>query len=316
MSANAINLAESTLNPVNFLQRKAILTDSLIEQIRAKPDLSRSERKVADVVTARPEDAVLSTISELAQRSDVSEPTVLRFCRSLGFAGFQEFKVVLAEDMGKSGRSRAAFAHVPVDADDPMPLIVRKVVDTTIQTFLDVEQGVDTVTLSRVVELLLSAGRIDFYGFGASAVVAADARDKFFRLNIPTNAWADPHMQAVAASTLQPGDAVVAISSTGRSRELLTSLAVAQSFGARTIAITASGSPLADTAETLIAVDTTEDVDFVTPMTSRLAHLLVIDILAVAVAARRPDAVGKLAPIKRTLRALKMGRSGDHSEVA
>lgn len=292
------------------------MPESLIQRIRTKPDFSRSERKVADVVTARPEDAVLSTISELAQRAAVSEPTVLRFCRALGFGGFQEFKVILAEDMGKSGRSRAAFADVPVDADDPMPLVVRKVVDTTLQALLDVEQQLEPLILMRAVELLLAAGRVDFYGFGASAIVAADARDKFFRLNIPTNVWADPHMQAVAASTLKPGDVVLAISSTGRSRELLTSMAVAQRFGARTIAITASGSPLAQTAETVIAVDTSEDVDFVTPMTSRLAHLMVVDILAVAVAARCPDAVGRLAPIKRTLRALKMGRSGEDAEVA
>lgn len=279
-----------------------------------------AERKVAEVVQAQPERIVQLSISELARQAGVSDPTVVRFCRSVGCAGFQDFKVRLAGDLGKFGPSAASFADCGVTAGDSPRTVGRKVVAAATQSLAALERQIDAAQLGRAVDLLLVARRIDFYGCGASAIVAADAHHKFFRMNIPTHAYADSHMQAMSAATLSAGDAVVAISNKGRSRELLEATRIAQDFGATVIALTASGSPLARQVNIPIYIDLPEDTSFVTPMTSRLAHLVVIDMLAVAVAARRPNAAGRLADIKQALRSLKLPDpappQGDEADVA
>ena len=284
---------------------------SLIQRIDSFDDeLRRSERKVAEVVRATPEEIVRLSISDLARRAGVSEPTVVRFCRALGFSGFQDFKVGLAHDLGTRERPQAVFADVGLTADDDLPTISRKVIGVTSHALATLGGQLDQRQLGRAVDLLLVARRIDFYGFGASGIVAADGHHKFFRLCIPTNAYADPHMQAMSAATLSSGDAVVAISKTGETAALLDSVQIAQSFGATVVALTSTGSSLARLADIPLTIDVREDTGFATPMTSRIAHLVVIDILAVAVAARRPNAVNRLASIKQALRPLKAGSPG------
>ena len=284
---------------------------SLIQRIVSVDDeLRRSERKVAEVVRTVPEETVRLSISDLARRAGVSEPTVVRFCRALGFSGFQDFKVGLAHDLGSRERPQAVFADVGLTPDDDLPTISRKVIGGTNHALSTLAEQLDQRQLGRAVDLLLVARRIDFYGFGASGIVAADGHHKFFRLCIPTNAYADPHMQAMSAATLSSGDAVVAISNTGETGSLLESVRIAQSFGATVVALTSASSSLAGLADIPLTVDVPEDTGFATPMTSRIAHLVVIDILAVAVAARRPNAVNRLASIKQALRPLKTGVRG------
>ena len=143
---------------------------------------------------------------------------------------------------------------------------------------------------------------------GNSGIVALDAQHKFFRLGVMAIAHSDGHVQVMSATMLQPGDCVVIISNSGRSRDLLDAAEIARKKGATTIVITASGSPLAQlgqgsSTQVLLAVDHPEDYDRYSPMVSRLLHLTVIDILTTAVALRLP---GELRPllqeIKRNLR--------------
>ena len=144
---------------------------------------------------------------------------------------------------------------------------------------------------------------------GASGAVAIDAHHKFFRLGVPCVAYADSHMQYMSAATLAPGDVVVAISHTGRTRELLQSVELARASGASIVAITAKGSPLEEFADLLLAVDVREDTDLYTPMTSRIAHLVVIDVLALGVAlAGDTRSVERLRRMKDQLRHKRVPR--------
>ena len=279
-------------------------------------DLRRSENKVAEAVRAAPDEVVLSSITELAQRAGVSEPTVLRFCRTMGFSGYQDFKVGLARDLGSQESRRHAFDHFELNAEDDIETIVRKVTGTTIGTLSRLEQRLDQRALSRAIDHLSLARRIDFYGCGASAIVATDGQHKFFRMCIPTSAHVDPHMQVMSAATLGTGDVAVAVSTTGRTLSVLEAARVAAKFDATVIAITAPVSPLFELANIAIAIDAEEDVGLVTPMTSRLAHLMVIDMLAVAVASRRPNAGSRLAALKQTLRPLKAGHENGGAYAA
>jgi RpiR family transcriptional regulator, carbohydrate utilization regulator len=160
----------------------------------------------------------------------------------------------------------------------------------------------------RAIDALAAAGRdgrrIEFYGVGNSGIVAQDAQHKFFRLGVTAVAVSDGHVQVMAATMLGPGDCVLIFSNSGRSRDLLDALDIANKKDATTIAVTASGSPLAQQADILLAADHPEDYDRYSPMVSRLLHLVITDILTTAVALRlggerRPV----LQEIKKNLRA-------------
>jgi RpiR family transcriptional regulator, carbohydrate utilization regulator len=146
-----------------------------------------------------------------------------------------------------------------------------------------------------------SAGKqIQFFGVGNSGIVAQDAQHKFFRLGINTTAYSDGHMQVMSASILGPGDCVVVISNSGRTRDLMDACDIARKNGATTIVLTASGSPLASAGHIHLSADHPEGFDKYSPMVSRLLHLMIIDILATCVALRIGS--GKLQPLLREMK--------------
>jgi RpiR family carbohydrate utilization transcriptional regulator len=281
----------------------------MLDRIRASlPALPPAEQRVAKLVLADPRSFANLPVGELADRAHVSKPTVVRFCRSVGYDGLADFKLKLAGNVNEG----VPFVHRAVDEDDKPNDVVVKVIDNTVSALLKYRNDAASHAFERAITALAAAGqegrRIEFYGVGNSGIVAQDAQHKFFRLGVRTTAVSDGHVQVMSATMLQPGDCAVVISNSGRSRDLLDAADIARRKGATTILITASGSPLAQTAQganqILLAVDHPEDFDRYSPMVSRLLHLVVIDILTTAVALRMP---GELRPmlqeIKRNLRA-------------
>jgi RpiR family carbohydrate utilization transcriptional regulator len=135
--------------------------------------------------------------------------------------------------------------------------------------------------------MLAASNRIDIYGQGSgSAAIAEDAKLRLFRLGIPVAAFSDGHQQRMSAATLQPGDAAFAISNSGRSKPVIEAIAIARSFGARTVALTRPGSPLAEAAEIVIGLTVPEVDDILRPTPSRYAHMAIVDTIATGVAAR------------------------------
>ena len=280
------------------------VTGHLLDQLSAQlTSLSRAERKVADVVMAEAARVISYTLAELAKAAGVSEPTVVRFCRSLGCQSFAEFKVRLAQSLV----TRSAYADLEVKPGDPVEAYSHKIIDATIDMLTQLRHRLDPAAIEAATDLLSRAHKIEFYGLGASGVVAIDAQHKFFRLRVPCVAYIDSHMQYMSAATLGPEDVVVAISHTGRTRELLESVALAKQSGAAVIAITAPHSPLAELSSLALTVAIPEDTDVYTPMFSRLVHLVIIDILAVGLALRGGEQTqSRLRRVKQTLRAKRL----------
>ena len=281
----------------------------MLDRIRASiPALPPAEQRVAKLVLADPRSFASLPVTELAERSHVSKPTVVRFCRSVGYDGLADFKLKLAGTVNEG----VPFVHRSVDEDDKPADVIVKVIDNAVSALLKYRNDAATHAFERAITALTAAGqsgrRIEFYGVGNSGIVAQDAQHKFFRLGVNTTAISDAHVQVMSATMLQPGDCAVIISNSGRTRDLLDSAEIARKKGATTILITASGSPLAQTAQgtnqILLAVDHPEDYDRYSPMVSRLLHLMVVDILTTSVALRLP---GELRPmlqeIKKNLRA-------------
>lgn len=275
-------------------------TSALLGRIEASiGDLRKSERAVAEFVLGRPNEVLNISIAELAYRVGVSQPTVARFVNALGFTGFKDFKLRLAQSLA----SGVPYVHRDVGPDDTLDEVAPKVFNRTIGALISVRNQLDAVRLARAVELITRAGRMEFYGIGNSGIVATDAQHKFFRFGIPSVAYADPHTQGMAATLLEEGDVVVAISASGRTPELIRACELARDAGAEVIAITASGSPLSRVANVVLAADVPEDPDVYAPMTSRIAHLAIIDVLSVSVAlASGPELIKRLERTKQTLR--------------
>ena len=279
-------------------------TTNLLRQIENKRDqLRKSEQKVAQYVIKNPQGVVRISMAELATRCNVSEPTVVRFCKAIECSGFQDFKLQLAQTLA----SKNDFSRFVISEGDDTRTITRKVFDATVHSLLEVRNSINPDTLNKAIQILSKARRIEFYGFGASGNVANDAQHKFFRLQVNASAYSDPHMQSISAATLGRDDAVLAISQTGRTRELLHMVTLARKQGAHVIALCPGDSPLANHTELNIAVDVPEDTDIYTPLTSRIVHLTVIDILAMGVAhTRGPKLAEQLENVKQNLRTLRV----------
>lgn len=268
-----------------------------IEQ--AMPMLRRSERDVAGLILADPAAALQWSIAEAAQRAGVSQPTVARFAAAMGFSGFREFKLHLAQSLATGVR----YVHSDVEADDTPERVVPKVFDRAIGALIDVRNHLDPQAMARAVALLAAARRIECFGVGNSAIVAHDAQHKLLRFGIPCSASADPHAMSMVATVIGRGDVVLAISASGRTVDMVDSARAAVRAGAAVIAITSSSSPLAKAATLSLHVDAHEDTDIYTPMASRLAHLVVIDALCVGVAlALGAKAIDRLERVKQSLR--------------
>jgi len=277
---------------------------NLLQQIaKVQPALRKSECKVAEQVLHEPAAVLHSSMAALAQRAGVSEPTVLRFCRAIGCSGFLDFKLSLAQSLAAG----ASFAQFAVRPEDSVADFSRKIFDTTLHSLMALREQLDTKALEQAIALCAKAPRIEFYGFGASGVVAADAQHKFFRLLLSAAAYSDPHMQAMSAVTLKPDDVALCISQSGRSKDLLTTAHLVREAGAGLITLCPGQTPLAELASVNLAIEVEEDTEIYTPLTSRIAHLVVIDVLAVGVAmARGPDLVEHLKSVKRSLRSLRL----------
>jgi glucokinase len=247
---------------------------------RVRDSLSPAEKRVADHVLAHPRSALSDPIAEIAKAAQVSQPTVIRFCRSLGCEGLSDFKLRLAS--GLSGTVPLTHTQV-TDSDSNIELGV-KVLSNTASAILQVRDHLNRDTIDRAIDLLTAADRIEFYAVGHYSVVADDAMFKFLRFGVSSASFTDPRLQMLAANVLRPSDVVVIISPSGRIDELLAVAERARARGAAVLAITASQSPLAKKADVSLIVDHVEDVATQVPMVSRILHLLVIDILAVGVA--------------------------------
>lgn len=272
---------------------------NIVELIqRSLPTLKRGSLRVAQAVLADPAAATRASLAELSAQAGVSEPTVLRFCTALGCSGYAQFKLRIASSLALG----APVAHSQIEAGDPSATVARKIFDHTITSLDWSRRHLDTEAIAQAVDLLAQARRIEFYGFGASGIVAQDAQQKFPLFGVPCSAHQDAHQQLISACMLTPGDAVVAISHTGTTQPLIEAVQTARERGATIIAITGTDSPLAQHAHASILVQTLENTNVYTPTISRIAALVVVDILSVGVSLQRGEAHQRdISSMKRRL---------------
>ena len=257
---------------------------NLIHHIRdVAASLRPAERKVADMVLGDIDFAMRASITELAQRADVSEPSVTRFCRAVGAHGLRDFKMRLAQCA--AGGMPYASAAAGVESGDEIGTLLDKVTESVVQSVTYARASLDPAVFAAAIAALGSARRVYFFGVGAgSGLVAQDAALRLLRLDIAASAFTDAHLQRLYAGLLEPGDVAFAISHSGRSVEVNESIQIAKERGATTIALTNAGSRLAWVVDIPLLLRVPAAIEPNAPGVSRIAHLAVIDALAIGVA--------------------------------
>jgi RpiR family carbohydrate utilization transcriptional regulator len=244
---------------------------------------SKSARKIAAFILEDPEAVINMSIATLAARVGVSEPTVNRFCTGLGLKGFPDFKLTLAGELARSAPRMAR----DIDPGDSCTQVIAKIFESTHACLQATQRALDSGVVEAVVDALAGARSIMLCGLGASSAVALDAQHKLLRFNIPVVAHLDTLNQRMVAAGLGKADCLVCISFTGRTIPIIEVARLGRDAGATVIGITTPGSELAANCDLVLPVESGEDTELYTPMTSRIAQLAVIDVLVTRLAMRQ-----------------------------
>lgn len=271
----------------------------IISSIRdLSPELSKSERQLAETILADVDFAIHATTGEIAKKSGVSSPTLTRFCRSLGLNGLRELKVQLAQSLSVGSR----YLTQDIKPDN-INEVAANVIGSAQRALHTLHANMDYASLALAVDKIVRGDKVVIFGGGGgSSIVAQDAEYRLFRLSTHAVSYNDSQLQIMVAATLKERDVLIAISTSGRNYEMRESALIAQQYNTQVIAITRPGSPLANIADIVIPVDIPESSDIYKPTESRYALLAAVDILANEVALQKgTQATENLRRIKHQL---------------
>src|SRR5882724_2121553 len=216
-------------------------SSNALEAVRAAlPTLRKSDGKVARLVLDQPTWILDATVATVSGRAGVSQPTVIRFCAAVGFDGFQAFKLRLARSLAL-GRSAT---HSVISTTDSLSGVSDKIFEYTLSSLDWARQHLDRDALRQAVAILAAARSIEFFGYGASGIVARDAEQKFPLFGVPCRAQADFHQQIMAASMMKRGDVALVISNTGRTKQIVEVAEIARAHDAKVIGLVGAEGPV------------------------------------------------------------------------
>ena len=260
-------------------------------------NLTSSLQKIAIFTLNSPGKVIGYTTTDLARELNVSEASVVRFCQTLGFKGFADFKIKLAKDLGADNSEPVPNGVLRTDSTID---VITKVMTAEYNDIKFTLEMINMKDMCRAVDMLTMANRIAFFGIGSSGIIADNAKEHFLHYGKSTQAEKDSISQIVLANTLESNDVAFAISISGQSSIPLQALKIAKGNGAQTICITqnASSAIAAVSDCVLIAYMRNHSTDDLGTM-SRIVHTAIIDALTIAYAARNWDATERITSINR-----------------
>lgn len=240
------------------------------------PELSKSEAAVADYVSNNPDKVINLSVSALADCCGVSEPTIIRACRNMGYSGYQALKVALIQGQNAT----IAYAGEEVTETDTMQDTITKVFGAAADAIALTRSNLKVSDMERAADVLLRAKRVYIFGVGGSAVVASDVQHKFALLGIDATAYSDLNLQAIVAAYAGKDDVVFAISHSGSSKVVVDNTNFAKSNGATVISLSSTGkSPLTEIADISLFTDANETKYRIVALSSRIVELTIVDTL-------------------------------------
>ncbi|MFE2544965.1 MurR/RpiR family transcriptional regulator [Actinacidiphila glaucinigra] len=277
-------------NTADDLQDSALLV-----RIRSLlPGLARAEQRVARAVLDSPAQTARRSISEAAAAAGTSETTVIRFCRSIGLDGYPALRIAMAAEAARAGIRAESHLGDDITSTDDLAGIVGKVAFADARAVEETGAQLDVAVLGDVVDAMAGAGRIDVYGVGASAFVAADFQQKLHRIGRVGFAWSDTQIMLTSAAVLGTGDVAFGLSHTGATADTVEALRVARGHGATTVSLTNfPRSPITEVSDLVLTTAARETTFRSGATASRIAQLTVIDCLFIGIAQRHPEQSGK-----------------------
>lgn len=254
--------------------------------------LTSSEKKIGEYILKNPKEIYKLSASELANLTETSSASVVRFSKKLGFDGFQEFKIELAKEDIKEKSQEQEYEYI--DTDDSVKDVILKIGKKNIKTIDETLQLIDEDQVEDAINSILVAKNIYLFGVGVSALVAMDLQYKLMRINKNVFMYMDSHMQLSSAARINSEDLAIAISHTGKTKEVYKSLLKAKEKGAKCISITKYGNnPISDISHIKLKIPNVEKDLRVGAISSRIAQLTLIDILFIGVAKNNFEEVEK-----------------------
>lgn len=254
------------------------------------PGLAKAEQRVARVVLDNPSTVARRSITDVAEAAGTSETTVTRFCKAIGIGGYPELRIALAADTARTEARSDRDLGGEISPTDDLRTVVGKVTYADARAVEETAEQLDTEALQRVIDAIAGAGRVDVYGVGASAFVAADLQQKLHRIGRVCFAWNDTHIMLTSAAVLGAGDVAVGISHTGATTDTVEALRTAKAHGATTVALTNfPRSPIAEVADLVLTTAARETTFRSGATASRIAQLTVVDCLFIGVARQHID---------------------------
>ncbi|MFC4081272.1 MurR/RpiR family transcriptional regulator [Amycolatopsis samaneae] len=255
------------------------------------PGLARAEQRVAKVVLDDPAAVARRSITEVALAASTSETTVTRFCKAVGVGGYPQLRIALAADTARTEARTTRNLGGEIGPNDDLAAVIGKVSFADARAVEETADQLEVATLQQVIDLVAGANRVDVYGVGASAFVAADLQQKLHRIGRVSFAWSDTHIMLTSAAVLSPGDVAVGISHTGATTDTVEALRVAREHGAITVAVTNfPRSPITEVADHVLTTAARETTFRSGATASRIAQLTVIDCMFIGVAQRHMEA--------------------------
>ena len=257
-----------------------ILNDILTTIRDRAPHEEGVNLKIGEEILRDPAAVVDVSIKSFANRIGVSEPSIIRYCRSIGCGGFKEFKKHLAQSLVLE--QKFSKATTATDSDDNGGDERFSRLGTSVAIALrSVSETEHFERIDAAAKVIMGSQMVAAYGVGgSSAVMAMEAQNRFFRLGLRAVAHVDGYMQRMTAATLKKGDSVLIISSTGRPETLAESARIARNYGATCIAMAPLNSPLAQQVDILIPIELATDIPYHQPNPVRFAQMFVLDCLA------------------------------------
>ncbi|QDG76243.1 MurR/RpiR family transcriptional regulator [Labrenzia sp. PHM005] len=266
------------------------------------------EQRVATYVKNHLDAISGMTIGDLAHHCEVSKPTVIRFCRSLGCSGFKDFKLRLVQNLAVSAQYMSASAIPELPDTDTA---IDQVIGALYASVGTLRKQMQTSALDVAKDVILETKQILFAGIGGgSSMITQEAANRFFRLGIPSFHVSDSYLLQMRAATLGPGDTLFLVSASGEADAIVGAAEIANGYGATTICITKPNTRLANAAKIPILIDVPEDRAIFKPTASRYVHLVIVDALATSVAQEAAETTKEnLRRIRASLTAYH-GRTG------
>ncbi|ACY59551.1 rpiR-family transcriptional regulatory protein [Yersinia pestis D106004] len=200
--------------------------------------LTRSAQRIAAYILAQPAQVTQLSIADLSALTQAGEATIIRFCRTLGYKGFQDFKMDLAIEVATRHNSENSLLDADVQEGDDTLAIGSKLQSAINNVLSETLNLLSIESVEQVVKVLRPADRICIFGVGSSGITAEDAKGKLMRIGLRVDAATNNHFMYMQASLMNPGDVAIGISHSGTSAETVQALKLAKEAGATTVALT------------------------------------------------------------------------------